>query len=144
MSDTQKLLNKSQLLLSLKFASLIILLEHIQQSYSSLRIFRSQQCPQFQIPILFMPTVHFHDAPTSRGFFFFFWLTVWHVESSSPTRDQTHAPPQWKCRVLITGQPGKSLYFIIFYFLMCHTTCGILVPQPKIKPTPPCIESMES
>ena len=28
---------------------------------------------------------------------------------SSPTRDGTHAPPQWKCGVLTNGLPGKSL-----------------------------------
>ena len=43
--------------------------------------------------------------------FFFFFLAVprglWGL--SSPTRDQTRAPLQWKHGVLTTGPPGKSL-----------------------------------
>ena len=47
--------------------------------------------------------------------------------------------------------PRVSLYTILFYlfyfaFWPCHAACGILVPQPGIKPVPPasCLGSMES
>ena len=32
---------------------------------------------------------------------------------SSRTSDQTHAPLQWKCRVLTTGLPGNSLIAVL-------------------------------
>ena len=34
---------------------------------------------------------------------------------SSLTRDQTHTPLHWKCRVLTTGSPGKSHSLLNFY-----------------------------
>ena len=49
-------------------------------------------------------------SPRSRfPFFFFFLLTTLHglQDLSSPSRDLTRAP-QWKWRVLTTGQPGNS------------------------------------
>ena len=43
---------------------------------------------------------------------FFFWPHgIW--DFSSPIRDQTHAPCNWKPRVLTAGSAGKSLN--IFY-----------------------------
>lgn len=41
---------------------------------------------------------------------FFFGHTVRHAESQFPTRDGTHALPQWKYGVLTTGLPGKALF----------------------------------
>ena len=33
---------------------------------------------------------------------------MWHVGSSSPTRDRTQAPLHWELRVLVTEPPGRS------------------------------------
>ena len=48
-----------------------------------------------------------------KEFFFFFFFLIFGLpcgmqDLSSPTRDQTHAPLQWKHRVLTIGPPGKS------------------------------------
>ena len=45
-----------------------------------------------------------------RIFFFFLFFELWHVGSSSLTRDQTWTPSglHWECRALATGPPGKS------------------------------------
>ena len=55
---------------------------------------------------------------------------MWHVESSSPTKDQTHAPLQWKCGVLTTGYPGKSLFLFFVNstgpLFLQRSTCPIL------------------
>ena len=37
---------------------------------------------------------------------------LWHVGSSSLTRDQTWAPLHWKHGVLATGLPGKSVVLL--------------------------------
>ena len=34
--------------------------------------------------------------------------------------------------------------FFFFFFWPCHTACGILVPQPGIKPVPPALEAQSS
>ena len=55
-----------------------------------------------------------------REFFFWFWfLAMPHGMRylSSPTRDRTRAPLQWKSRILTTGPPGKSLKWILKKFL---------------------------
>ena len=31
--------------------------------------------------------------------------------------------------------------FFLFLFWLCGTACGILVPQPRIKPAPPAVEA---
>jgi len=81
--------------------------------------------------------------------------SLWHVGSSSLTRDETWAP--WERGVLATGldhQGSPTLcqscsiphhifpnfyyenYYYYCYFWACHTTCRILVPQPGIEPGP--------
>ena len=81
--------------------------------------------------------------------------SLWHVGSSSLTRDETWAP--WERGVLATGldhQGSPTLcqscsiphhifpnfyyenYYYSCYFWACHTTCRILVPQPGIEPGP--------
>ena len=37
---------------------------------------------------------------------------LWHVASSSLTRDQTRGPLHWAHRVLATGLPGKSQFVV--------------------------------
>ena len=41
---------------------------------------------------------------------------------SSPARDQTHAPPQWKSRVLTPGLPGASQCLLpsVYMFLKLY------------------------
>ena len=50
--------------------------------------------------------------------FFFFFLTcellILHVGSHSQARVQTWEPLLWKCGVLATGLPGKSLFLFFF------------------------------
>lgn len=48
--------------------------------------------------------------------FILFGHTTWPVSSHFPDRDRTWAPLQWKCRVSITGLPGKSLHSFFFFF----------------------------
>ena len=45
-------------------------------------------------------------------------LYLWHVGSSSVTRDQTPGHLQWESRVLAAGPPGKS-HLYTFYLLFC-------------------------
>ena len=45
-------------------------------------------------------------------------------------------------RVHISQWNFKNFYFSVF--LPCHPSCGILVPQPGVELSPPCIESMVS
>ena len=63
--------------------------------------------------------------------FYFFGLAVWPVRSYSPDQGSNPCPPDWECRVLTTGSPGKSklLYFspfLLFSFsiflslIKCH------------------------
>lgn len=68
--------------------------------------------------------------------FFFFWL-LWHVGSSSPSRDRTQALLQHGV-LLTTGPPGKSreTFFVFFLFFFCPMACGILVSRPGIEPGP--------
>ncbi|XP_061049156.1 solute carrier family 49 member 4 isoform X3 [Eubalaena glacialis] len=53
-----------------------------------------------------------------------FFLTFYHTggmqDLSSPTRDRTRAPCTWKCGILTTGPPGKSLFVVL---LECGLTC---------------------
>ena len=37
---------------------------------------------------------------------------------SSPTRVHTHDPCKWKLAVLTTGPPGKSLFVVLFVWLV--------------------------
>ena len=62
------------------------------------------------------------------SFFFFFNFFLAMLRSlqdlSSLTRNQTHAPLQWKHRVLTTGLPGKSLqclFCVAAYHLLTAT-----------------------
>jgi hypothetical protein len=43
---------------------------------------------------------------------------------SSPTRNWTRAPVQWKCRVLTTGPPGNSHFNLLVYH--CFSTMVVL------------------
>ena len=45
---------------------------------------------------------------TREIFSFGMWSQLWHVGSSSLTRDRTRAPLHWDRRVLATGPPGSS------------------------------------
>ena len=36
---------------------------------------------------------------------------------------------------------GKQIILALFFFRLCNTACGILVPRPGIKPMPPAVEA---
>ena len=48
-------------------------------------------------------------AWTAQGIFFFFLAVPWACGISVPDQGRNPCPLQWKCRVLTTGPPGKSL-----------------------------------
>ena len=50
------------------------------------------------------------------------WL--WHVESSSLTRDWTRAPLHWDHRILTTGPLGKSWFLLIFHVSLITLPCS--------------------
>jgi len=50
------------------------------------------------------------------------WL--WHVESSSLTRDWTRAPLHWDHRILTTGPLGKSWFLLIFHVSLITRPCS--------------------
>ena len=54
--------------------------------------------------------------PQDSTFFFFFFLTLPYSlqDLISPIRDWTCAPLQWKCILLTSGPPGKSLKILSF------------------------------
>ena len=58
------------------------------------------------------------------------WVLVWHVGSSSLTREQ--GPPHWEPGVLATRSPGKSLK----RFCINNLHQG-LADAPWTKPSPP-------
>ena len=52
--------------------------------------------------------------------------------------------PELAGRFLITRPPRKPLaisLLLLFFLKPCHGACGILVPWPRIKPTPPASEA---
>ena len=59
---------------------------------------------------------------------------------SSPTRDQTLCPLQWKRGVLTTGPPGKSLFqsfdFFIAHISICYYFIGLLSTSSVRKQVP--------
>ena len=67
---------------------------------------------------------------TNTIFIYFILLSVlrgmW--DFSFPTRDGTHAPPHWKCRVLTIGPPEKSLTILIFKKISCEPREGNGMP----------------
>ena len=73
-----------------------------------------QMCSLFPSSYPFLstsPQTHTHKLLLLLGLvFFFFWpyRTACGIFSSA-TRDRTHVPLHWKCGVLTTGPPGKSL-----------------------------------
>ena len=62
--------------------------------------------PRPKILVLFPPFPFFLSFAS--------WVSDVHVGSNSLTRDGTLGPQHWDCRVLATGQPGKSPAFPLF------------------------------
>ena len=43
--------------------------------------------------------------------------------------------------IMIIFQCNVFVFYLFILFWPCHTACGILVPQPGIKPMPPAVEA---
>ena len=75
------------------------------------------------------------------------WLTdpaaPWHAESSQ-TRARTHVPRtsrQTPNHCATREAPVLLFKVFFFFFWRCHTSCGILVPRPGIKPASTAVET---